>query len=721
MTAPSFIHRKKSPILGLCVALSCYGGSYGLMATTAFANDPTSLLNPSVIKNPSESNPSGTNPPATNTGQTPYKNTDNPSSATVSPASSPSEQTPSETPSDDEAKNQKELEDLLNELNQKPDYSEKTQLATTPASGVVQRETLDTLNEDSFGLVEPNQDTINLWRNTPYGNLVSAVKQANLSITSPTLYQYTMDAMVLGARAPALESPYTKGDYLLARVALLSRAGHIKTAQKLLSDSPIGTSPEQTGTLLNLTLLQHDIPGACLLSKTLAAEPTMPASVDPLLVKQLVILCKGISDNPATAYIAGSALQETSEQVSFLFVDTLDFLNGGPPPEEKSLIELTPFTLLLARITGMAINKDLLAQASPAVLHSAWEHPNTTDEARVYALEQLARTGAISTKQLTEGYNRIAFNDDQLRYPLQSLYNLSPPLQRALLVRTSAPPTDTTTDDIPEGWRNAIALLKRTKNPEDYIMISKALAVNFAQLPTTSNLDANAATIARVLLSAGYVTEAQQWYDNRHNFDGASSNEIATLYPALLASDASVRKITLDDAKTKEWAEQMAGYKQHGLKAFTRGLSILATLGFDIDERLWSYLDKPFLNSNDTFVALPNSSLTLLEKYAQSGLFKPKATLMTQGQTEAVNTTNTGENNNTGENTNTDKTTTPPSRTQVGMTALYAMNLVGKQTAATLSDGQVIRVLEALRHGIGDDIARSYAVEALVRQYSSTQ
>lgn len=700
MTVLSFIHRKKTPLLGLCVAVSCYG----VLTPWAVANEPTSLLNPSVIKSPAEKN-----------SESPADKTPTPSTADDQQSGDTPKNTETNPTPDNSSKQVNQLEDLLDALNQKPNYSEKTQPATTPVSGVVQRETLDALSEDSFGLIEPDQNNINLWKNTRYSHLVGLVGQSTLSITSPTLYKSTMDALLLGAYAPVLEPPHQKGDYLLARVALLSRAGHIKTAKKLLSQSPIGTSPEQTGQLLNLTLLQHDIPNVCLLSKTFSAEPKMPPSVDPLLIKKLVILCKGISDNPASAFIAASALQETSEDVSFLFVDTLDFLNGGPAPEPTSLEKLTPFTLLLARITGMPISKDLLMQASPDVLHSAWEHPNTTDEARVYALEQLARTGAISITQLSDGYNRIAFSDEQLQNPLQSLYNLSPPLQRALLVRTST---------MNEGWRNAVALLKRTKNAQDTIMISNVLAVNFAKLPTTSNLEANAPMIARVLLSAGYVKEAQQWYDNRESFDRASSNEIATLYPALLVADATVRRISLDDPKTKQWAEQMSAYKPHGLKAFTRGLSILTTLGFDVDERLWGYLEKPSFDSNDTFVALPNSSLTLLEKFAQSGIFKPKSTPIAQEQNTAQNS-----GQNSGQNSESTTATTAPThpstptqtdKKQIGMTSLYAMNLVGKETASTLSDGQVMRVLGALRHGIGDDIARSYAVEALVRQYSAS-
>lgn len=710
--------------VGLFGATLLGGTLIGVSALTpAWANEPTSLLNPKIepsqpsekiLKDTTDSTQADNTKNENTGGETGSENTQTDGAN----SNAPRQQSPEESP---EESQQKTLENLLDELNTPPNYSEETQSPTTPVAGSIQTEQLQTISHDSFGLIEPNQDNITLWNNTRYSHLMALVQQSTLSITSPTLYQSVMDTLLLGATAPALDSPYKQGDYILARVALLSRAGHIKTAKQLLSQSPIGTSPEHKGHLLDLTLLQHDIPSACLLSKELSLEKEMPATVDPLLVKQLGILCKGISDNPATAYIAASALQETSEDVSFLFVDTLDYLNNGPAPDEQSLTQLTPFTLLLARLTSMPINKDLLTKASPDVLRSVAAHPNTADDARIYALEQLAHTGAISATELSDGYGRITFTDEQLQDPLTALYELTPPLRRALLVRTSKGE---------DGWKNGITLLNRIQKSEDYIMISNVLAADFAKLSPAPHYETAATVITRSLLASGYTEQAQLWYDARGQFETATSNAIGALYPALLLASQTTNSINLDDADTKAWAEQMSKYKGHGLKAFTRGLSVLDTLGFDIDERLWDYLDAPFLNTKDTFLALPNSGVTLLEKFAQSGRFAPKAPPAIPATPEVVMDQNSNETSPAEGNTQGDIKITPLSdlaqsahakkhaKKQRGMTALYAMNLVGTETASNLSDGQVIRIINALKHGLGDDVARSYALEALVRQYT---
>ena len=652
-----------------------------LMGTPAFANAPTSLLNPKIQQN-------------TDTKNTP--STDSQTPATPTPEQSNKEQEGAEKtapdnqpPTDNTEK--KALDDLLDELNQAPDYSEKTQPATTPQAGLIQTDTLQTISEDSFGLIEPNQDNIGLWDNTSYSHLMNLLQGSTLSITSPTLYKSTLDTLLLGARSPVLEPPHKQGDYLLQRVALLSRSGHIKTAKKLFSDSPIGTAPKHHGLLLNLALLGHDIPSVCGLSKQMSEASEIPPSVDSLLIKQMNILCKGISDNPASAYIAASALQETSEDVSFLFVDTLDFLNGGPAPDAQSLTELTPFNLLLARVTGMPINQDLLAKASPDILHSASAHPNTTDDARIYALERLAHTGAISATELAAGYNRVTFTTEQLQSPLTFLYDLPPPLQRALLVQASQGEN---------GWKHAITLLNRMNTAEDYTMISNILASDFAKLTPSPEYEYAAAIITRSLLASGYGEQAQQWYQAREQFDSRTNNAIAMLYPALLLSNNSTNTISLDETDTKTWAEQMSKNKTDGLKALTRGLSVLQALGFDIDERLWDYLNVPAVHSNDKFSALPNSGIALLEKYAQTGLFTPKGIMSDAQQTDG------GASD-----------IKQPSKKQRGMTTLYAMNLVGKETASNLSDGQVIRIIKALHQSFGVETARSYALEALVRQY----
>ena len=726
-SSTNLVHWKKSSLLGL--TLSCYALMGGTaLTTTAFANEPTSLLNPKIeenqnakttpitIQNPLEKSTDGSGVDKTENTDAPTSDTsENPEGKNIE-----GKNTPTDSDTTGENTKQKELNDLLDELSQNPSYSEKTQPATTPKAGLIQTETLQTISEDSFGLIEPNQDNINLWDNTRYSHLVGLVNKTTLSITSPTLYKSTMDTVLLGAKSPKLESPHKQGDYLLARVALLSRSGHIKTAKQLLFESPIGTEPEHYGVLLNLALLGHDIPSICLLSKQLSETENLPKSVDPLLIKQMTILCKGISDNPATAYLAASALQETSDTVSYLFVDTLDFLNGGPAPDEQSLTELTPFTLLLARVTGMPINKDLLTKASPDILHSVSAHTNTTDDARIYALEQLAHTGAISAEDLSAGYGRIPFSEAKLQDPLLSLYDLSPPLQRALMVQASKGEN---------GWKHAITLLNRLKTSEDYMMISNVLAPDFAKLVPSPEFEYAGAIIARSLLSSGYADKAQLWYDARNQFDTVTSNAIATLYPALVLAGQTTNSMTLDDSETKAWAEQMSKDTKGGLKAFTRGLSVLQALGFTIDERLWDYLedylDTPVMGSNDTFLAVPNSGVALLEKFARSGIFAPKTSVPLQGDNRV--STNTASSDTTSE---TQQATLPldsklsqmqRGQMQRGMTALYAMNLVGKETAATLSDGQVIQIIKSLRNALGDDRARAYGLESLVRPYTPSR
>lgn len=576
-------------------------------------------------------------------------------------------------------KNSQEIQELLSELSKTPKPSNAESTKTGKVSliqqGSITARPLKSIDEDSFGLTDPTDNIIGLWNNTPYDHLVDVTNKTLLSITSPTLYAIAQQALITNATAPNLSGNHVVGDYLLARIDMFTRLGHLKTANDLLTQSPLGARPEFLEKRLTLALLRHDIPNACSLSNQILQQKSHPVK-DPLFIKQMDILCQGISGNASSALLRTEALMETNDSVPYLFLDTINYLAGGTAPDTSALTQITPFTLLLARITGMEITKPLLERASPDVLRSASEHPNTSPSALIFALEQLARTGAIDATALRAGYNRIPFDKTQLDNPTDALSNLSPPLQRALLVRSS---------NKKNGWEHAVSLIKRTKTPEDAIMVGKVVAPVFAKLSPSGRYEEHAPLIAHTLLLAGNIKNAQAWYDERDDFSAPIKSQLATLYPALIANNSDITSISMTDSNTAEWVNEMKTYPIHGVRALARGLTVLNALGITVDKQLWHQIDAPFFSDLETTTQLPSSGLLLLEKFANTGVYKP------------------------------DYMTTPTR--QQGMTALYAINLIGRANAHALSDEQVVRIVGALHATYGDFVARRYATESLVKIY----
>lgn len=554
--------------------------------------------------------------------------------------------------------------------------------------GTITKRPIKTISEDSFGLLKTTADTLTLWNNTPYNQLVDVVNKTTLSITSPTLYDIAQRALLANTPAPKLTAGHTTGDYLLARVNLFSRLGHLQKAEDLLTQSPLGSRPEFLQNRLTLALLSQDIPNACdLSSKILQREstqgediqnntPSPQGNTNALLTQKIDILCQSIAGYTDSALLRAEALMETTDAVSYLFLDTVDYLGGGPAPAPSALTQITPFTLLLARITGMEITKPILEQASPDVLYSAAKHPNITPSALVFALEHLARTGAISGTELFEGYNRIPFDKSQIIDPAGSLHTLPRPLQRALLARSTGQS---------DGWQHAVSLLKRADTPEDAIMISNMVAPVLAQLTPSVAYQEHAPLIARTLLLAGNGPQAKVWYDQRNLFVAPIKYELATLYPALLANDAKITEIFLHNPETMIWVNDMRAYSIQGVKALVRGITLLNALGFDVDKQLWYQIDAPFFPALETTTQLPSSGLLLLEKLSGTGIYTPDSQF--------------------------------DSKIQRGMTALFTINLIGKTNAHTLSDNQASRVIKALYNTFGQTVARAYTKEALIKVY----
>jgi hypothetical protein len=427
--------------------------------------------------------------------------------------------------------------------------------ASGPPAPALQVEQLAPPDPDGVGLLETGAGGLDAtaWSGLPRAAAERLVGGLPAVIPSPAVRDLVRRALLTTAPSPRGKADRSWAGVRLERVAalgLLQAAGDLAaTAPAALEDE--GAAREWAGT----ALLIGDPDATC------AKVGELTGRFQSAGWQQLVIACQIRSGQSAPALLALDLLREQGgKDDSFLRIADQVAVGGKATPL-KSLPDLSPAGLFLARAAKRPLPADALHGAGPAPLAALARSEETALAVRVQAAERAAVLGLFDARDLAQLYKRSGAGEKAALYQL--LLKEQDPAGKADLLR------------------RAVALGTPAELAGPY---GELLVAELGIIPATSSSQAAAPAAVRLLLLQGRGDLARPWLElTRGTLEGAA------VWP--LAVAAGLEPI---GPGLGAWVTAMTtGEAAHRASAGTV-LAVLAALGEAVEPQIRSdTLDAP--------------------------------------------------------------------------------------------------------------------------------
>ena len=376
--------------------------------------------------------------------------------------------------------------------------------------GRVEVDTLDIVDPDSVGLLDPSQGGFgpDLWKETK--KVLVEKLLPKLATTTQSRFSRDLMLKLLLSRAPAPQGAYPgatrtiqgSSSLLTLRVERLLALAEVESAAKLIRLAPAESASEAHARVeVDSLFFLNDNSGAC--SKVRSSIRQYRGSY----WQQANAFCLALAGDHARSSMVADILRERKAGIGLAFFTLVDALGGDEHAVVDSLPDPGALTLAMMRAANRNLPDDSIASGRPAVLRAVSLSPNASLALRLDAAERAFAVGALSIAELTELYSAVELSPDQLANPLPAAEARWGPRARALLLRaaSSADQKTVQAEILRQAWD-----LSREKGGHA-IMLRASVPV-VVTIEPTAELIWFAVDAARTLFSAGRTNEAMAWY-----------------------------------------------------------------------------------------------------------------------------------------------------------------------------------------------------------------
>lgn len=368
--------------------------------------------------------------------------------------------------------------------------------------GVVQAETLGAVNPDVAGVLTAETGGLggDMWLGTERQVVEALLKKIPVSTASPALRDLMQRLLLTGASVPEGGEP---GSLIALRAGLLLAMGDFTGVNALLKVIPgYAENPDLLRIEVDARLLTGDVGRACQVASAYNENQSS------IYWQKAFIFCQALEGRGQQAELGMSLLQElgVEDEVFYILVDAIS--NPGEKPVIESLPDPTPLHLALARVAKATLPADVISSNRPAVLRSIAISPNVAPELRIEAAERAEVAGALPVDALRQLYASIEFSSEDLSDPLNKIKQLSGPLSRALLYRS------TLSQKVPAAQAEALGqVLQMARDGGRYASTARAFLPQISRLDPTLDLVWFAPEAIRAFLITGRHDAVRGWFD----------------------------------------------------------------------------------------------------------------------------------------------------------------------------------------------------------------
>ena len=472
-------------------------------------------------------------------------------------------------------------------------------------TGTVEVDTLDTVDPDSVGLLDPSQGGFgaDLWKGTDKALVERLLPK--LATATPSRFSRELTLKLLLSRAPAprggaqgaTKTAPGSRSLLTLRVERLLALAEVESAVKLLRLAPAETASEAHARVeVDSLFYQNDNPGACTKVRGFVRQYRGG------FWQQANAFCLALAGDHARSSMVADILREREADIGSAFFTLVDALGGDEHAVVDSLPDPGALRLAMMRAANRRLPDDSITSGRPDVLRAVSLSPNADLSLRLDAAERAFAVGALSISELTELYGAVEFGPEHLTSPLTAAETAWGPRARALLLRAAAGADQGTAraEILRRAWD-----LSREKGGHA-IMLGASVPV-VATIEPAAELIWFAADAARTLFGAGMTAEAMAWYrlaeaDSQANEE--ARGVVDALWPLAQIADDKDELAWRPDGLSA-WHAAMKRSGGDGAPARRRSLmvySVLQALGEPISPDDWTAL----LGATATTGADPN-------------------------------------------------------------------------------------------------------------------
>lgn len=410
--------------------------------------------------------------------------------------------------------------------------------STFGRTGVIEVDTLETVDPDSVGLLDPSQGGFgaDLWNGTNKALVERLLPK--LATATPSRFSRDLTLKLLLSRAPAPRATAPGATnaapgnrtLLTLRVERLLALAEVESAVKLLRLAPAETAGEAYALVeVDSLFYQNDNSGACAKVRGFVREYRGG------FWQQANAFCLALAGNHARSSMVADILREREADIGSAFFTLVDALAG----DERAVVDSLPnpgaLKLAMMRAANRRLPDDAIASGRPDVLRAVALSPNADLSLRLDAAERAFAVGALSISELTELYGAVEFSPEHLANPLTAAESAWGPRARALLLRAAAGADQGTAraEILRRAWD-----LSRDRGSHA-IMLGASVPV-LAEIEPAAELIWFAADAARTLFAAGMTAEAMAWYRlaERDSQSNDAAREVAdALWPLAQIAD----------------------------------------------------------------------------------------------------------------------------------------------------------------------------------------
>lgn len=412
-----------------------------------------------------------------------------------------------------------------------------------PASREFQVERLDAPDLGVIGLDQGFGPDI--WRGSDARIVLDLLAGLPVETRNPPLRELTRRLLITGA---GLEGEFESGRLLELRLNRLIAMGALADAAALLERLPAQAgAPALARQAGEVALWRGENDRACSL-----AEQFAPETEDAFWGK-LVVFCRLRSGDDAGALLALDLLREAGQTVDQAFFDLAGMVASGEldraPPR---LPEPSALHLALLRQAELPLPEEALAEPSPALLAALVATPTLTPGRELELAEAAFHAGVLSDRELVEQYLQhapAAGEAEALPGPGADWGAETRASARAQVQALTDPAMRA--DLLVAAWQAA--------SGADRILVGRAFAEPFTELPAANELLFAATSSARALLAAERPLPAARWFSLLRGAGGAARAAGAGLAPLFaLAGIGGSEQVPEPDLETlAAWQSSM--------------------------------------------------------------------------------------------------------------------------------------------------------------------
>lgn len=397
------------------------------------------------------------------------------------------------------------------------DQNPPADLSKPPQS--VEVDALGAIRLGGIGLLEPGNGGLpeTLWKNSTAEAVTVRLLAIPDRAPSRTLQDLERRLLLTAAPPPAAPDDKTDLEFFAARLDRLAATGDLDSVAALLGRTGRDFHHERLSRLaIDVSLLAEQDQDACATAATLQPVETPVATNADWL--RLSAFCRALGGDLDGAALALEMLADQKAKAPAFDALMAAYLKlqaaGGeagdkPGPQLKSMKGATPLVLALARLTNAKLPPDVIEGASPLVLARLAQSPNLDVTLRLRAAEAVAGRGGFPLERLAQIYAAVPVKPADLANPVaraeaepaKSVY------AHALLYQAAEAAT---TDSerlaiLRAGYARARAEGSRTLYASVMAPVLDRVTPSAESLPAASD-------IIRMLLLAGRIESAEQWY-----------------------------------------------------------------------------------------------------------------------------------------------------------------------------------------------------------------